>query len=204
MPNSNTLSHEPAGAALASLEQLCQERGVKLSVHCRSVLEVIAGAVDYPSAYEISRRAARCHRIGIATVYRVLNNLTAAGIVVRHAFGGRQYRYERANRASHPHLVDIERKRIVEVEESALVMLLKEEARRLGYRLVDYRLRIFAVPTDGNSRDRQQPAKRRLWKVERAVRQDDFEASICELESDYGFCQSNEKEPQFRSRPRGW
>ena len=52
--------------------------------------------------------------------------------------------YERAGRPSHPHLIDVATGRIVEIDDASLESLLEEEARRLGYHLVDYSLTLFA------------------------------------------------------------
>jgi Fur family transcriptional regulator, ferric uptake regulator len=73
---------------------------------------------------KIHRRAANGHRIGIATIYRTLNMLVEAGMVKRQVFP----------------------EAIVEIDDAELQPLLEEEARRLGYRLVEYSLTLFARP----------------------------------------------------------
>lgn len=130
------------------LEQLCRERGVKLTIQRRIVLEVLEAATDHPCANEIHRRTAHDRPIGVATVYRALNSLAAAGLVARHVFKDGKARYERVRRAPHPHLIDVDTGAIVEVEDGGLFRLLENEARRLGYRLVDYRLRMFGAAVD--------------------------------------------------------
>ncbi len=130
---------------MTPLETLCVERGVRLTEHRRIVLEVLEAAIDHPCAQEIHRRAACNHRIGMATVYRTLNSLSAAGLVTRHLFRDGKARYERAGRPSHPHLIDVNTGTIVEVDEVGLVALMEEAAREMGYRLVDYRLTLFGA-----------------------------------------------------------
>ena len=128
---------------MTDLERLCHDRGVKLTGQRRLVLDVLEAATDHPCTHEIHRRVlGRDHRIGVATVYRTLNRLVAAGIVVRHVFRDGKARYERCGRAPHPHLIDLETGEIVEVDEQGLADLVEQEARRLGYRLVDYRLKL--------------------------------------------------------------
>ncbi|WP_395709837.1 Fur family transcriptional regulator [Reyranella sp.] len=132
------------------LEQLCRERGVKLTIQRRIVLEVLEAATDHPSANEIHRRARHDRPVGAATVYRALNRLAAAGLIARLVFKDGKVRYERVGRTPHPHLIDVGSGAVVEVDDDGgLVQLMEEEARRRGYRLVDYRLTMLGVRTSG-------------------------------------------------------
>jgi len=125
------------------LEELCLQRGLRLTEHRRIVVEILESATDHPCVREIHRRAARDHRIGVATVYRTLNRLTAAGLVTRHVFHDGKARYERTRTGPHHHLINVDTGQVVEVDDERLTLLVEEAARRLGYRLVDYRLRLF-------------------------------------------------------------
>ena len=126
------------------LEQLCRERGIKLTGQRRLVLDVLDAAADHPCAHEIHRRVVgQDRKIGVATVYRVLNKLAAAGIVTRYTFRDGKARYERMGRAPHPHLIDVATGEIIEVDDARLTLLIEEEARRRGYKLLDYRLKLF-------------------------------------------------------------
>jgi Fur family transcriptional regulator, ferric uptake regulator len=132
---------------MTSLEAQCVERGLRLTEHRRIVLEVLELSDDHPCVREIHRRAADGHRIGIATVYRTLNTLVDAGMVRRQMFPDGRTHYERVGRPSHPHLIDVASGMIVEIDDAGLEALLQREARRLGYHLVDYSLKLFARPT---------------------------------------------------------
>ena len=128
---------------MTPLESLCTERGLRLTEHRRIVLEVLEAATDHPCAREIHRRAADGHRIGIATVYRTLNSLAQLGMVTREVFPDGKAHYERAGRPSHPHLIDLDSGAIVEVDDDSLAAAVEAMAHRLGYRLVEYRLRLY-------------------------------------------------------------
>lgn len=133
---------------MTDLERLCHDRGVKLTGQRRLVLDVLEAATDHPCTHEIHRRAlGHDHRIGVATVYRTLNRLVAAGIVTRHVFRDGKARYERCGKAPHPHLIDLATGEIVEVDDQGLAELVEREARRLGYRLIDYRLKLLGGRT---------------------------------------------------------
>ena len=126
------------------LGELCRERGVRLTEQRRIVLEVLEVATDHPCTFEIHRRASVGRRIGVATVYRALNSLATAGVVTRHIFRDGKARYERAGKAAHPHLIDVTTGDVVEVDdEGELTRMIEEEARRMGFRLVEFRLRLF-------------------------------------------------------------
>ena len=126
------------------LDELCRERGLRLTEQRRIVLEVLEAATDHPCTFEIHRRASVGRRIGVATVYRALNSLATAGLVTRHVFRDGKARYERAGRAAHPHLIDVATGEVVEVDdEGDLTRMIEEEARRMGFRLVEFRLKLF-------------------------------------------------------------
>lgn len=126
------------------LEDLCRERGVRLTEQRRIVLAVLEAATDHPCTFEIHRRASVGHRIGVATVYRALNSLASAGLVMRHVFRDGKARYERAGRAAHPHLIDVATGEVVELDdEGGLARMIEEEARRMGFHLVEFRLKLF-------------------------------------------------------------
>lgn len=126
------------------LAELCRERGLRLTEQRRIVLEVLEAATDHPCTFEIHRRASVGGRIGVATVYRALNSLASAGLVTRHVFRDSKARYERTGGAPHPHLIDVTTGEILEVEDDGgLVRLIEEEARRMGFRLVEFRLKLF-------------------------------------------------------------
>lgn len=129
---------------MAPLDELCRERGVRLTEQRRIVLEVLEAATDHPCTFEIHRRASVGRKIGVATVYRALNSLTTAGIVTRHVFRDGKARYERTGSAPHPHLIDTATGEVMEVgDDGALAHAIEEEARRMGFRLVEFRLRLF-------------------------------------------------------------
>ena len=131
---------------MTELERLCRERGVKLTGQRRLVLDVVEASTDHPCTHEIHRRVVgQDRRIGVATVYRTLNKLVAAGILTRHVFRDGKARYERSGRAPHPHLIDVATGTIIEVDDEGLARLVEEEARRMGFHLIDYRLKLLGA-----------------------------------------------------------
>lgn len=126
------------------LEKLCEARGLRVTEHRRIVLEVLSEAVDHPRARDIHRRAAVGRFISLATVYRTLNSLVEAGIARCHSNIDNEAHYELVDSGRHDHIIDIQTGQIVEVDDGALKDLIRRVALGLGYRLVDYRLKMFA------------------------------------------------------------
>ena len=77
--------------------------------------------------------------IGLASVYRVLTQFEAAGMVKKHHFEGRHAVYEVVEE-NHEHMVDVESGKVLEFQDSDLIERLNEIARKAGYQLVDHNL----------------------------------------------------------------
>ena len=67
-----------------------------------------------------------------------------AGIIERHDFKEGKSRYEPLTEEHHDHLIDINSGEIVEFVDKDIEELQKKVAERLGYRLVDHKLELYA------------------------------------------------------------
>lgn len=81
--------------------------------------------------------------IGLATVYRVLTQFEAAGLVLKHNFEGGHAVYELDRGGHHDHMVDIDTGKIVEFESPEIEKLQHEIAARYGYLLEDHSLVLY-------------------------------------------------------------
>ena len=81
--------------------------------------------------------------IGLATVYRVLNQFENADLVVKHNFEGGQSVYELNRGDHHDHMVDIESGRIIEFRNEEIERLQREIVARHGYTLEDHSLVLY-------------------------------------------------------------
>lgn len=128
---------------LSSLEQLCLERGLKMTGQRRVIARVISDATDHPDVETVYRRATEIDpRISIATVYRSLKLFEDASVLIRHDFGEGRARYEESSE-HHEHLIDIESGEVIEFHHAELEALKERIARELGYELVDHRLELY-------------------------------------------------------------
>jgi len=128
------------------LERLCIERGLKMTEQRRVIAQVLSSASDHPDVEQVHRRASEIDpRISIATVYRTVKLFEEAGIIERHDFGEGRARYEERSDEHHDHLIDLNSGEVIEFVDPEIEELQAKVAARLGYRLVDHRMELYAV-----------------------------------------------------------
>ena len=128
------------------LEQLCADRGLRITEQRRVIARVLSESDDHPDVELLHQRAnAIDAKISIATVYRTVRLFEEAGLLDRHDFGDGRARYEAAPEAHHDHLIDVESGTVVEFVDPELESLQKQIAEKLGYRLVDHRMELYGV-----------------------------------------------------------
>lgn len=128
------------------LEQICAERGLKMTDQRRVISRVLSEAQDHPDVEEIYRRAAAIDpRISIATVYRTIRLYEDANIIERHDFGGGRARYEENREEHHHHLIDVNSGKVIEFQNAELEKIKARIAADLGYDLIGDRLELYGV-----------------------------------------------------------
>lgn len=129
------------------LEQLCVEKGMRMTDQRRVIARVLSDATDHPDVEELHRRSVAIDpRISIATVYRTVRMFEEAGILARHDFRDGRARYEEASEVHHDHLIDLQTGQVIEFNDPAIEKLQQEIAQRLGFKLVDHRLELYGTP----------------------------------------------------------
>jgi Fur family ferric uptake transcriptional regulator len=133
----------------ANIEALCAAKGMRMTEQRRVIARVLARSADHPDVEELYRRCAEVDdRISISTVYRTVKLFEDAGIIERHDFREGRARYEQIPDTHHDHLINLRTGAVVEFQSDEIERLQAEIARRLGYRLVDHRLELYAVPLE--------------------------------------------------------
>ena len=134
-------------AGPSRIEQLCIEKGMKMTEQRRVIAGVLSDAQDHPDVEEVYRRATQIDpRISIATVYRTVRLFEEANILERHDFGDGRSRYEEITDAHHDHLIDLQSGRVVEFQNQEIELLKEKIAAQHGFRLVGHRLELYGVP----------------------------------------------------------
>ena len=129
-----------------SIEELCENKGLRLTEQRRVIAKVLDGSNDHPDVEELHKRAiAIDNNISVATVYRTVRLFEESGILIKHEFGDGRSRYENfQEKDRHDHLIDIENGTIIEFQNQEIEMLQKKIAEELGFELVDHRLELYA------------------------------------------------------------
>jgi Fur family transcriptional regulator, ferric uptake regulator len=132
------------------LEQLCEEKGLKMTEQRRIIARVLSDSADHPDVEQVYRRATEIDpRISIATVYRTVRLFEEANILARHDFGDGRSRYEEMPSAHHDHLIDLQSGQVIEFRNDEIEKLQHFVAEQLGYDLVGHRLELYAVKRGG-------------------------------------------------------
>lgn len=137
----------------SSLEKKCEEKGLKMTGQRRVIARVLSESEDHPDVELLySRASAQDKHISIATVYRTVRLFEEAGIIAKHDFGDGRARYEEAGTEHHDHLINVRTGEVIEFQNEKIERLQEEIAKELGYKLVDHRLELFAVPLDDKAK----------------------------------------------------
>jgi Fur family ferric uptake transcriptional regulator len=122
--------------------------GLKVTHPRTRILELLeTTGVRHLSAEDIYRQLiASGEDIGLATVYRVLTQFEAAGLVLKHNFEGGQAVYEMDHGQHHDHMVDVESGKVIEFTSPEIELLQKQIADKHGYVIEEHSLVLYVRP----------------------------------------------------------
>jgi len=122
-----------------------RKAGLKVTHPRMRILEILETSEGkHLTAEDIYRRLLDHHDdIGLATVYRVLTQFEAAGLVAKHNFEGGQAVYEIERGKHHDHMVDVDTGKVVEFVSEDIERLQREIAEKHGFEIVDHSLVLY-------------------------------------------------------------
>lgn len=125
-----------------------RKAGLKVTHPRMRILEILDSTEEgHLTAEDIYRRLLdNSDDIGLATVYRVLTQFEAAGLVIKHNFEGGQSVYELDRGDHHDHMVCLETGQVVEFFNAEIERLQHEIAAEHGYVLDDHRMVLYVRP----------------------------------------------------------
>ncbi len=132
-------------------QQELRDAGLKVTGPRIMILNVLENSSNrHMSAEDVYRALLEQGRdIGIATVYRVLTQFEAAGLVKRHNFDTGPALYEVERGEHHDHMVNVDSGDVIEFQNEDIERLQKKIADSAGFELVGHTLILYVQPKKG-------------------------------------------------------
>ena len=130
--------------------QELRKAGLKITLPRLKILEILEGAkLRHLSAEDIYKELLQSGEdIGLATVYRVLTQFEAAGLITRHNFEGGHSVFELDDGDHHDHMVCVETGDVIEFVNEEIERLQHDIAEEYGYELLDHSLVLYVKQKD--------------------------------------------------------
>lgn len=130
----------------AAIVSAFDRAGYRVTEPRRAVAELIAGHDGHFSAADLVTEARR-RRLGIgrATIFRALEVLTELRAVDRIDLQNGEHAYVACELAHHHHVVCTRCGRVNDIADEGLRIVMREIARRTGYRVDEHRLELFGL-----------------------------------------------------------
>ncbi len=125
--------------------QEIKEAGLKVTLPRLQVLEFLTNNKGEHFTAEVlfTEMKKTGHDVGLATIYRVLNQFETAGLVCKHQFENNQAVYELETGDHHDHMVDLDNGQVIEFFDSELEQLQVRIAEKHGYELMDHKMVLY-------------------------------------------------------------
>lgn len=103
--------------------------------------------VDVESLHNVLKEEG--HNVGLATIYRTMNLLKSAGLVIQHSFSEAKAVFEVSYpHTHHDHLVCLICGKVEEFVNEEIEKIQDNIAHKMGFKLLDHRLDLFGYCTD--------------------------------------------------------
>ncbi|MFA6058637.1 MAG: ferric iron uptake transcriptional regulator [Taibaiella sp.] len=124
-----------------------RKAGLKVTIPRLRILEIFEkNASEHLSAEDIYKALLETGSdVGLATVYRVLTQFEAAGLISRHNFISGQAVYELTAEHHHDHMICVSCNKVEEFTDPVIEKRQEEVAKDMGYEIVDHALNIYGI-----------------------------------------------------------
>ena len=126
-------------------EKDIKRAGLKITQPRVKILDLLSNSHEHHlSAEDIYKSLlGNGEEIGLATVYRVLTQFEAAGLVNRHHFEGGQAVFELATEEHHDHMVCMKTGKVIEFYDEIIEQRQRELAKQHNFRIKDHSLILY-------------------------------------------------------------
>ncbi len=124
-----------------------KQAGLKTTLPRLKVLAILEGSkIRHLSAEDVYKELlCEDESVGLATVYRVLAQFEAAGLVIRHHFEGERSVFELNDEDHHDHMVCAKCSRVIEFFDERIELLQDKVACEHGFLIQDHSLTLYGV-----------------------------------------------------------
>ncbi len=137
---------------MSTENQELRKAGLKVTLPRVKILQILDSALEessHMSAEDVYKTLLEAGEdVGLATVYRVLTQFEAAGLVERHNFEGGHSVFEMSRGEHHDHMVCAETGQVLEFFDKDIERLQREIAAKHGFDLVDHSLILYVKPIE--------------------------------------------------------
>lgn len=122
-----------------------KKAGLKITLPRLKILELLQQPeFHHVSAEDLYKKLLDLgEEIGLATVYRVLNQFDDAGIVTRHSFDSGKSVFELTQQHHHDHLICLDCGQVIEFHDDSIEQKQREIASKFGITLTNHSLYLY-------------------------------------------------------------
>lgn len=133
-----------------------KKAGLKATVPRLKILEILETHKDqHMRAEDVYKALLESNEdIGLATVYRVLTQFEAAGLVSRHHFEGGHSVFELDQGIHHDHILCVSCGRVDEFVDDEIEERQRAIAAKAGYKITDHSLYIYGICPDCQTQEK--------------------------------------------------
>lgn len=137
---------------LEKLQQICQQKGLRLTIQKRAVLENIANRNDHPTADEVFKDVQeKLPGISRATVYRLLDSFVQEGVIQKISHPDSACHYD-ANTDHHHHLLCTQCSQIMDIEIPSKGNFNIQSIPAKGFKILDFTIYFRGICLDCQNR----------------------------------------------------
>ncbi len=122
-----------------------KKAGLKATLPRIRILQILEDTPDKHLSAEDVYKILIDHgeEVGLATVYRVLTQFEAAGLVIRHNFDSGHSVFELDRGTHHDHMVHLDTGEIIEFQNEEIEELQRKIAKKHGFDLIEHSLVLY-------------------------------------------------------------
>ena len=134
---------------ISTMVQQLKEKGYRLTPQRMAVLKVLAASREHPSIESIYEQVQQDFPMtSLATIYKTVAVLKEVGEVSELNFGEDYSRFDAADPHSHPHLICIRCKRVLDIDITLQAQLEEQVSHTYGYKVLSHRIDFFGLCPD--------------------------------------------------------